>query len=40
VAQFCAFMVLSDGRKVKAANSANSVYCDELFEEWTRERYS
>jgi hypothetical protein len=40
VAQFCAFIVLSDGRKVKAANSANSVYCDELFEEWTRERYS
>ncbi|MFL5403903.1 MAG: hypothetical protein ACJ8BF_13910 [Gemmatimonadales bacterium] len=40
VAQFCAFMVLSDGRKAKAANSANSVYCDELFEEWSRERYS
>jgi hypothetical protein len=40
VAQFCAFVVLSDGRRVKAANSANNSYCDELFEEWTRERYS
>jgi hypothetical protein len=40
VAQFCAFVVLSDGRRVKSANSANSSYCDELFEEWTRERYS
>ena len=40
VAQFCAFMVLSDGRKVKTANSANSTYCEELFVEWTRERNS
>jgi hypothetical protein len=40
VAQFCAFMVLSDGRRVKTANSANNSYCEELFEEWTRERYS
>jgi hypothetical protein len=40
VAQFCAFIVLSDGRRVKTANSANSAYCDELFDEWTRERYS
>jgi hypothetical protein len=40
VAQFCAFMVLDDGRRVKTANSANSSYCDELFVEWTRERYS
>jgi hypothetical protein len=40
VAQFCAFMVLKDGRRVKAANAANNSYCDELFEEWTRERYS
>jgi hypothetical protein len=40
VAQFCAFVVLSDGRRVKSANSANNSYCDELFEEWTRERYS
>jgi hypothetical protein len=40
VAQFCAFLVLADGRRVKAGNSANNPYCDELFEEWTRERYS
>jgi hypothetical protein len=40
VAQFCAFVVLSDGRRMKSANSANNSYCDELFEEWTRERYS
>jgi hypothetical protein len=40
VAQFCAFVVLSDGRRVKSANSANSSYCDELLEEWRRERYS
>jgi hypothetical protein len=40
VAQFCAFMVLSDGRRVKTANSANNSYCEELFVEWTRERYS
>jgi hypothetical protein len=40
VAQFCAFVVLSDGKRVKSANSANNSYCDELFEEWARERYS
>lgn len=40
VAQFCAFVVLPDGRRLKSANSANSSYCDELFVEWTRERYS
>jgi hypothetical protein len=40
VAQFCAFLVLPDGRRVKTANSANNSYCDELFEEWIRERYS
>jgi hypothetical protein len=40
VAQFCAFVVLSDGRRFKTANSANNSYCDELFTEWTRERYS
>jgi hypothetical protein len=40
VAQFCAFAVLPDGRRVKTANSANNRYCDELFEEWTRERIS
>jgi hypothetical protein len=40
VAQFCAFAVLSDGRRVKTTNAANNSYCNELFEEWTRERYS
>ena len=40
VAQFCAFAVLPDGRRVKTANSTNNRYCDELFEEWIRERFS
>jgi hypothetical protein len=38
VAQFCAFAVLDDGRRVKTANSASSPYCEELFEEWVRQR--
>lgn len=40
VAQFCAFAVLPDGRRAKTANSINNPYCDELFEEWIRERVS
>jgi hypothetical protein len=40
VAQFCAFAVLPDGRRLKTENSANSSYCEELFVEWSRERYS
>jgi len=40
VAQFCAFAVLPDGRRVKTANSVNNPYCEELFEEWIRERFS
>jgi hypothetical protein len=40
VAQFCAFAVLPDGRRAKTTNSSNSRYCDELFAEWIRERYS
>jgi hypothetical protein len=40
VAQFCAFAVLPDGRRAKTSNSSNSRYCDELFAEWIRERYS
>ena len=40
VAQFCAFAVLPDGRRIKTANTANNRYCDELFVEWARERYS
>ena len=40
VAQFCAFAVLPDGRRVKTSNSSNNDYCDGLFQEWTRERIS
>ncbi len=40
VAQFCAFAVLPDGRRVKTSNSINNPYCEELFAEWIRERYS
>jgi hypothetical protein len=40
VAQFCAFAVLPNGRRVKTATSTNNNYCEELFVEWTRERYS
>jgi hypothetical protein len=40
VAQFCAFAVLPDGRRMKTANSMNNRYCEELFAEWIRERYS
>lgn len=40
VAQFCAFAVLPDGRRVKTANSSNNSYCEELFVEWNRELYS
>jgi hypothetical protein len=40
VAQFCAFAVLPDGKRVKTATSSNSPYCEELFVEWRRELYS
>ena len=40
VAQFCAFVVLPDGRRMKTANSINNRYCEGLFAEWIRERYS
>ena len=40
VAQFCAFAVMPDGRRVKTRNSSNNRYCDELFAEWIRERFS
>ncbi len=40
VAQFCAFAVLPDGRRMKTANSINNHYCNELFAEWIRERVS
>jgi hypothetical protein len=38
VAQFCAFALLADGRRVKTVNSTNNTYCDRLFEEWVRQR--
>lgn len=38
VAQFCAFALLADGRRVKMANSANNAYCDRLYQAWIRER--
>ena len=40
VAQFCVFAVLPDGRRIRAAGAPTNSYCDELFVEWTRERYS
>jgi hypothetical protein len=40
VAQFCAFLVLPGGRRMKSANSNNDSYCEELFVEWSRELYS
>lgn len=40
VAQFCAFAVLPNGRRVKTSGSINNRYCEELFTEWARERYS
>jgi len=40
VAQFCAFAVMRDGRRLKTSNSTNNRYCEELFAEWIRERYS
>ena len=38
VAQFCAFALLTDGRRVKTASSTNNAYCDRLYQEWIRER--
>ena len=38
VAQFCAFALLNDGRRVKTTNSANNAYCDRLYQEWIRQR--
>lgn len=40
VAQFCAFAVLPDGRRIKTSNSINNPYCEELFAEWIEDRYS
>lgn len=38
VAQFCAFAILADGRRVKTISSAEVEYCDELFRQWREER--
>ena len=38
VAQFCAFAILSDGRRVKTENSVNNPYCEQLFQDWVRQR--
>jgi hypothetical protein len=38
VVQFCAFAVLTDGRRVKTASSEKVKYCDELFRKWSEER--
>ena len=38
VAKFCAFAVLSDGRRVKTATSSNDSYCERLYQAWVRER--
>ena len=40
VAQFCAFAVLDDGRRVKTENSSNNPYCERLFRDWASERVS
>jgi hypothetical protein len=40
VAQFCAFAVLGDGRKVATKSSQGIPYCQRLFAEWGRERIS
>jgi hypothetical protein len=38
VVQFCAFALLSDGRRVTTRNSSDIPYCESLFEQWVRER--
>ena len=38
VAQFCAFAVLSDGRRVRTHSSEKVEYCNELFRKWREER--
>jgi hypothetical protein len=40
VAQFCAFAIMEDGRRVKTANSTDNPYCDRLFRDWSAERVS
>ena len=38
VAQFCAFAVLADGRRVITVGSEKVKYCGELFRAWSEER--
>jgi hypothetical protein len=38
VAKFCAFAVLTDGRRVKTTTSTNDAYCEQLFQAWLRQR--
>lgn len=38
VAQFCAFAVLADGRRVKTLSAEKVEYCDQLFRKWSEER--
>lgn len=40
VAQFCAFAVLADGRRVKTLSSEKVKYCDDVFRAWSAERFS
>jgi hypothetical protein len=40
VAQFCAFAVLADGRRVATRASEGIPYCERLFAEWGKERIS
>jgi hypothetical protein len=40
VAQFCAFALLADGRRVATKASEGVPYCQRLFAEWGRERIS
>ncbi len=40
VAQFCAFAIMEDGRRLKTANSTDNPYCDRLFKDWSAERVS
>lgn len=40
VAQFCAFAMLDDGRRIQTENSSKNPYCERLFRDWSEERVS
>ena len=40
VAQFCAFAIMADGRRIKTSNSTDNPYCERLFKDWSAERVS